>query len=158
MILFKERLPVAAVLDHDTAGRREAQRMVEVLGVDRRLVTTLEEFTTGPECTDVELEDLIGPEFYHSAFELAYLDVFKAKNEKLPSLSDLPSAACSRVKPYQDYFKRRKLGSFDKIAVARGILNLCADLKTNEAVAGDSTIKKFSRLFERIRDMLDTKL
>lgn len=157
-VLFKERLPVAAVLDHDTAGRREAKRMVEVLGIDQRLVMTLEGFKAGAECTDVELEDLIEAQFYHSAFELAYTEVFKAKGEKLPSLSGLPESACSRIKPYQDYFKRRKLGSFDKMAVARAVQNLCADLKTDEAAAGASSIENFSRLFERIRGMLDTKL
>lgn len=157
-VLFKERLPVAAVLDHDAAGRREAKRMVEDLGIDQRLVMTLEEFGSRAECTDVELEDLIGPEFYHSAFELAYAGVFEGKKEKPPSLSHLPRVPCSRVKPYQDYFKQHKLGSFDKIAVARAIQNLCADLKTDEAVAGDSTIANFSRLFQRVREMLNTKL
>ncbi len=132
--------------------------MVENYGIDRRLVMTLEEFKSRPECTDVELEDLLGPEFYHSAFEIAYADVLEGKKQKPPLLSDLPEVACSRIKPYQDYFKQHKLGSFDKMVVAREIQSLCANLKTDEEVAGDSTIANFSRLFERIRGMLDTKL
>jgi hypothetical protein len=148
-LLYKERLPVLAILDHDDEGRRAQQRMREELGLPEIVAMTLEAFKSGDDCQDVELEDLIDQTAYHQAFIEVYRSFFEGRELAIPDLASMPEAKYSRVQPYQSYFKQKKLGRFDKTSVARQFMVAC-----DEAVGGlqleQTTVDNFARLFEEV--------
>jgi hypothetical protein len=157
MILYKQHLKVAALLDHDSEGRKAQKCMVGDLGIDPRLVMTLKDFAAA-DGVDVELEDLLDPAFYHAAFQHAYAGFFKKRaGSKPPALHELPGAPNSRVSPYVEYFKSRKLGAFDKAAVAKAVQAMCAGVSTPPEL-GHQTIETFAHLFQSIRGMLAVTL
>jgi hypothetical protein len=127
--------------------------MVEDLGMDGRRVSTLKDFGPTAECTNVELEDLVGPDVYHRAFEQAYASILEQKRTTIKRTA-LQASQCSRTKPYEDYFKKQGLGKFDKVAVAKALADICADVNTGDAAVGADTVEKFARLFEKLIEML----
>lgn len=153
-IIYKERLPVVALLDHDSEGRKAAKLITETLGLPERAILTLEGLGANEACTDVELEDLINAELYHRAFAEAYRDLLKAKRVDLPGLEDLPVTDCSRVKPYQDFLKGHRMGGFDKTVVARAFQLVCTEPALQKETLGEHMVWAFSSLFERLRERL----
>lgn len=154
-LIFKQKLRVVGLLDEDSAGRKASKLMVNVLGTESGFVWTLKDFGTSA-CTDVELEDLVDSDFYHAAFEQAYVEILKAKKTTVKRTA-LPTSRCSRAKPYEDYFKRESLGSFDKVAVAKSLADICADANTDASIVGADTVEKFARLFENLNGMLNAE-
>lgn len=155
LLIFKQKLKVAALLDDDQQGRKAHKVLVEELGMDEGRATTLKEFAQ-PGCGDVELEDLIEPEFYYKAFDQAYKPILekKAKVDK----GTLVASQCSRTKPYEDFFKREGIGKFDKVIVAKALADICSSATTDASLVGTATLDRFATLFDKLGEMLKADL
>ena len=154
LFLFKQGLGVVGLLDHDDEGRRALRSIREEMDLPEYVAMTLEAFKSAEECQDVDLEDLIDADTYHSAFVAAYTPVLQKKGTAVPAPQELQPAQCSRTKPYEEYFKSNKLGRFDKAMVGKQLMLMCSSVNGG---VGASTIDGFSRLFESIQALFSAK-
>ena len=143
IFLVKENLKLVILLDHDSKGRKVAEKLKDNINEDN--ILTLDPLAeTG---CDLVIEDLIDIDFYLEAVNLAYGNIFKTKlGKESIGKEDLQKASFSGVK---EFFKEKEIGTskwIDKIKVAAKIDGLVAEDKLPQ----DQTISKFSQIFELI--------
>jgi len=126
LLLSKENLAYAIILDNDPKGRRIKKLLLTEYGIKPERIITLD--CIDPERlggTDLEIEDLIDKAFYNRVVNEAYEKVFQSKSVKKIELDELDSSVTKQTKKYVQLFRDKKLGGFDKVLVAKQMYNAC---------------------------------
>lgn len=146
-LLTKENLKFLILLDYDPEGRKAAKELKEKFNINEDNILTLD--MLAEKGSDLEIEDLIGIDFYLQALNLAYGGVFQKKLDKESiSKDNLQEASFKGIKKF---FREKRIGTskkIDKIKVAKKIYDLVAEDK----VPKEHTISKFSQLFKMINE------
>lgn len=150
LIVWKEGYRLVTVLDNDNEGRKVAKELKENYPIGGNAILILDEITE-EHGVDIEIEDFIDPLFYNKAVNEAYKDLL---NKEI-KLEELSNAMCKQTKRYKEFFKEKGFGEFDKILVAKQILNITCDKSCNDQILGESTMKNFERLFRVINEKLE---
>jgi predicted ATP-dependent endonuclease of OLD family len=101
---------------------------------------------------DIAMEDLIDPPFYNCAVNRAYKELIEEKlGKKEINIDELDNSIKMQDKRYSKYFwENKKLGSFDKILVAKEIRNILTNESIDDGILGENTIRNFEGLFVSI--------
>ncbi len=140
IFLVKENLKLVILLDHDSKGRKAAEKLKDNINEDN--ILTLDPLAeTG---CDLVIEDLIDIDFYLEAVNLAYRNIFEKRlGKESISKEDLQEVSFSGVK---EFFKEKAIGTSKrvaKISIAKKIYDLVVEGKLPQ----DQTISKFSQIF-----------
>jgi hypothetical protein len=145
LVSFYERanLPYAVYVDADSSGRKIAGQLAGK-GVSQSKIAALEKMVDVPNGKDMELEDVISVEFYHSAVQAAYpeLDV------KRPDAGE-----GKRTKQYEKTFKDDHQIGFNKRRVGDQLKKLLIDGK-----ADTTTIEQLTKVTGSILTALDAQV
>ena len=155
LLLAKENLDFAILLDNDSKGRKVAKDLVKAYGIQDRVIVRLDDIS--PEemgKIDWEIEDLIEDSFYNRAVNEAYAEILQSKSLEKISTENLDDSLTKQTKKYERFFRDEKLGGFDKILVAKQIYNILLDRNCKEEEVGRKTIDNFSKLYEIINNKL----
>lgn len=150
LIVWKEGYRLVTVLDNDNEGRKVAKELKENYPIGGNAILILNEITE-EHGVDIEIEDFIDPLFYNKAVNEAYKDL---RTEEI-KLNELSNITRKQTRRYKEFFKEKGFGEFDKILVAKQILNITCDKSCNDQILGESTIKNFERLFRVINEKLE---
>lgn len=151
----KENLNYAVLLDNDPKGRKVAKDLVEDYYVEEKNIIKLNDIA--PEerrGMDVEIEDLIDSSFYNKAVNEAYKEILERKGKEEIKIQDLETSIIKQTKKYEKYFRKNKLGTFNKVIAAKQIYNITSDKLCTKEVVGEKTIKNFDKLFQIINAKL----
>lgn len=155
LLLAKENLTHAILLDNDKKGRKVKKELVKEYGIKEEIIVKLDDIE--PEemgRIDLEIEDLIDSSFYNRAINEAYSQILQGKNIEKIALEDLDSSITKQTKKYEKFFRKKKLGGFDKILVAKQIYNIVLSKDRKEEEIGSRTVENFENLFNIINEKL----
>jgi predicted ATPase len=145
LVSFYERahLPYAVYIDADSGGRKIATQL-EGKGVSDKKIASLDKMVDVPNGIDMELEDIISAEFYHSAVQAAYPEI----DVKLPDAAD-----GKRTKQYEKRFKDDHHIGFNKRRVGDQLKKLLMEGKADAA-----TIEQLTKVTASILAALDAQV
>jgi len=155
LLLSKENLSHAIVLDNDTKGRRVRKSLIKEYGIEEEVIIMLDEID--PErlgSMDLEIEDLVDPAFYNRAVNEAYEEILQGKGRKQITMDELDVSLTKQTKKYERLFRDKKLGGFDKVLVAKQIYNILIDKKCTPESVGKETLENFEQLSRIINQKL----
>ena len=149
LLLSKEDLSYAVILDNDTKGRRVKKLLIEEYGIEKERIVTLDNIDPQTlKGIDLEIEDLVDSALYNRAVNEAYEEILKSKNLPQIDLKDLDATIIKQTKKYERFFRDRKLGGFDKILVAKQMYNILHDKECKPENVEKQTLNKFEKLFQ----------
>lgn len=155
LLLSKENLQHAILLDNDTKGRRVKKLLLKDYAIEEEVIVVLDDID--PERfrgVDLETEDLLDSSFYNRAVNEAYSEVLQSKNKDPITIEELDTSLKKQTKKYERLFKNRKLGGFDKILVAKQVYNILSDKECAPETIGEETLENFEKLFQIINKIL----
>lgn len=155
LLLAKENLTHAILLDNDPKGRKVKKELVKEYGIQEEVIVKLDDIA--PEemgGIDLEIEDLIERSLYNRAVNEAYAEMLQTKGIEKIATEDLDPSVTKQTKKYTRLFREKRLGGFDKILVAKQIYNIVSDKDCKEEVVGPKTIENFDKLFKIINKKL----
>ena len=155
-----EKYNVLAILDADNEGRKaksEIENKHKEIDANNEILM-LNEISEELKGRDLEIEDLFDEEFYNSAVNRAYRDIFERKLGKPKvSLEELPSDGLT-TKRYGKFFKEKGLGGFDKVKVALEIKRILSEDKSEDIENMlEKAIENFEKMFAKIREKFKSK-
>lgn len=156
LFVWKEGYKLAIVLDNDNEGRKVYNELEKKSPIDINNIIKLD--SIGASGNDITIEDLIDPSFYNLSVNNVYSDLLKEKTGKERiEISDLDQSERMQVNRYNKFFAKNKLGSFNKILVAKeirnqAISNASDDLSKSKHLIEESTITNFNNLFLKIAE------
>ena len=154
LLLAKENLAHAILLDNDSKGRKVKNELVKEYGIQEEVIVKLDDIA--PEemgGIDLEIEDLIDS-LYNRAVNEAYLEILQRKGIEKITTDDLDPSITKQTRKYMRFFRGKRLGGFDKILVAKQIYNIVSDKDCKEEEVGLKTIENFDKLFKIINEKL----
>lgn len=151
--LLTEALKFAVILDNDPNGTSASRELRGLDKIEEKQIITLNKVK---ENDNITIEDLINPNFYNSAVNAAYKEIFKNKLHADIRTEEIDYSGYGLANKYSRYFNENSLGSFNKIMVARQIKD---ELKAigESPIIGEDTIKYFKDLFFLVDEALKIK-
>lgn len=144
-LLTSQRIPFFIILDSDEAGDKCRKELIEKYFIEEARILQIGSIKSGA----TSIEDLINIKYYLQAINNYYSDILISKKTTNPlKTSDLSS---SDFKGIIKFFKENKLGSFDKIAVAKTIV----EMVHSGNMPSQGTLNSFSKGFNIICQSFD---
>ena len=155
LLVWKEGYKFVALLDNDKEGRKVAKDLANKYPINKNQIITLGDANKNMNGEDIAIEDLIEPSFYNKVVNETYKELLMDKigSEEI-KMSELRDSIHMQDKQYSAYFKEKKLGTFDKIQVAKELSKIVLDSSLNDEIIGEDTINSFEKLFEIINQRL----
>ena len=155
LILKKEDFKYVILLDNDPQGRRIAKDLVQKYYFEADSIVKFNDVLPDEmQGISIEIEDLIEARLYNQAVNEAYKEIFEKKGKGEIKVEDLPTSITKQTLKYEDFFKKNRMGGFDKIMVAKQIYSITSDKTCSKEKVGEKTIKYFDKLFQIINKKL----
>jgi len=155
LILKKEDFKYVILLDDDPQGRQIAKDLVQKYYFEADSIVKLSDVLPDEmRGLDVEIENLIDAQFYNQAVNKGYKEIFEKKGREEIKVEDLPTSVTKQTLKYENFFKKSKIGGFDKVMVAKQICSISSDKTCSKETVGEKTVEYFDKLFQIINRKL----